>query len=99
MGVTAGRGIRFKITFKDVDDNVVDPTADTVKFSLIDSDGTTKLDEVPGTKETTGIYHYDYNIPDTGPYGRWLTVWIAQSSVLKWYEEKEFVVDQPKKGS
>ena len=50
----------------------VDPTAITI--TVIDPDGTTKVDDSAMTKSATGIYYYDYHTgasSDAMATGRW----------------------------
>ncbi|MFC1714861.1 hypothetical protein ACFL6S_14430 [Candidatus Poribacteria bacterium] len=67
-------GDSIKLTCTYLDDNGVatDPTSPTI--SVWDPEGTKLVDSVTPTNSGTGVYYYNYRIPEAGPEG----VWIAE---------------------
>jgi len=64
-----GETPRLEATITDSDDASANPTTTTIK--IIDSGGTTKVDDVAMENEDTGSYYYDYDIPSDGDTGLW----------------------------
>lgn len=90
MAYFADSTVRFKATFKDIEGNIA--TVTSARVTIIDSDGSTQVDDAVGTKEATGIYYYDYDIPSDGPAGNWLAYWEGTVGSFKAKQETEFNV-------
>jgi len=68
--IEAGETIRIKGTFKDINGTLTDPSNATC--TIKDSTDTIKVDAESMTKESTGVWYYDYTVPADGPTGTWL---------------------------
>jgi len=54
----SGGAIRIKATYRDFDNNLMDPT--NPKFVISDSNGKKIAECSPLVKESMGVYHFDY---------------------------------------
>lgn len=90
MAYFADTTVRFKATFKDIEGNVA--TVSSARITLIDANDSTPVEDASGTKEATGIYYYDYDIPSDGPAGNWLALWEGTVGSFKAKQETEFNV-------
>ena len=63
-----------------------DPSATFPKITIIDPDGTTKVDAASMTKKATGKYEYEYEIPSGGE-GQWTGYVDTQNAT---YPNKEY---------
>lgn len=59
-----GDTVRLKASFYNYLGALADPTG--VKITIYDGQRTVLVDAVAATKETTGIYYYDYLVPVSG---------------------------------
>ena len=62
-----GETFEQKAHVTDADDADIDPS--TIKITIEDSAGTKKVTEQAMTKDDTGYYHYDYEIPSDAELG------------------------------
>jgi len=72
MSLYPGDTTTQTITYK-VDDVLTDP--DTVKISIKDPLGLTIVTLVSATKDSTGVYHYDYTFADDAITGDYTFIW------------------------
>lgn len=66
----AGTAIRINIEVKDYNGGYMDPA--TLKISIIDPAGTTKINEATPIKDDTGKYHYNYQSAESDVKGNYL---------------------------
>ncbi len=59
----SGSTIRIQVTFKDFNDNLIDPSS--TKLVIYDKTGKEISDYSPLVKDSLGIYHFDYTTPIT----------------------------------
>ena len=64
-----GDSIKLTYTYRDDDGVATDPTSPAV--NVWDPEGTKVVDTVTPTKSATGVYYYNYHIPEAGPEGVW----------------------------
>lgn len=69
--VERGHAGRFQVIFEHVNDGLIDPTTPTLKTY----EGSTLKDTLTPTKDSTGIYYFDYSIPATAGTGPWIAEW------------------------
>ena len=63
----------------DIDDALVDPTS--VKVTLVDKDGTKKIDDLSMSKSDTGVYDYYYTLASDAAEGWWNgEVWVVDGA-------------------
>lgn len=65
MNAIVGDTIRIPVTFYDLDVALADPTTVTVSFydiNKVQIGAAATLDA--GNKDSVGVYHYDYTVPD-----------------------------------
>lgn len=67
-----GDSIKLNCTYRNGDGVIADPTSSTV--NIWSPEGTKIIDSATPTKSGTGIYYYNYRIPETGPSGIWRAV-------------------------
>lgn len=84
-----GETFRQKAHVTDADGTDTDPT--TIKITIEDSTGTKKITTTDMTKDSTGYYHYDYDIPSDAELGQWITEVIADKT-QKAIEHDMFIV-------
>jgi len=84
-----GETFRQKVDVTNVDDNATDPN--TITISIKDSAGVTKVTAATMTKDSIGVYHYDYDIPDDGATGEWTTE-VKAEKTQKAIEQDRFLV-------
>lgn len=72
MSLYPGDTTTQTITYK-VDDVLTDP--DTVKISIKDPLGLTIVTLASATKDSTGVYHYDYTFTDDAITGDYTFIW------------------------
>jgi len=76
MPIYQGDRITIKVTWKDKDGTLINPTAHVIK--IYDSAGTErKSDTTPDRNPSTGVFEEDYDIPDDAPTGEWRCDWEA----------------------
>jgi len=62
-----------------INDTLVDPTS--VKVTLVDKDGTKKIDDLSMSKSDTGIYDYYYTLASDAAEGWWNgEVWVVDGA-------------------
>lgn len=64
-----GDSIKLTCTYLDDDGVATDP--DSPAVNVWDPEGTKTVDAVTPTKSGTGVYYYNYRIPEAGPEGAW----------------------------
>jgi hypothetical protein len=76
--------IRLKGTFRDFSGDLVDPTV--LAFKIFDATGTAILTKAIGdlTRESLGVYHYDWQPTATGDYIYEFSGTLAGSAMLAW---------------
>lgn len=84
-----GETIKQNVELRDVDGVLVDPTS--IVITIIDPEGTTKVDAQDMTKDETGKYYYDYLIATDAVTGRWETEVKAVKGFTQ-IEQDEFTV-------
>jgi|Deesub1362B_J571_1020462.scaffolds.fasta_scaffold00148_33 uncharacterized protein YfaS (alpha-2-macroglobulin family) len=73
----------------DEDDNLVDP--DSATYKIVDSAGNT-VDDGNMTKQATGVYRAEYDIPSEANQGEWYSECTAVLGSKTTIEKKRFVV-------
>ena len=89
-----GDTVRFKNTWTDYNGNALDPDSQEVK--IYDGAGnlvTTKT-EADLTKESDGVYFFDYELPETATSGTWRIVWKGTKSGNDFIVSKYFSVSE-----
>ena len=61
--------VRVRAEVKGDDDTLVTPTS--IKATIVDSAGATKVDEQAMTEDVTGVYDYFYNTTTSSEKGWW----------------------------
>lgn len=64
-----GDSINLTCTYLDDNGAATDPTSPTV--NIWDPEGTKTVDAVTPTQSGTGVYYYNYRVPEAGPEGVW----------------------------
>ena len=68
-----GDTIRFTASIVDLDEEVTDP--EVVTISVFTQSGEELLDNVAATKDSTGVYHYDWKITGVTDKSNLIVVW------------------------
>lgn len=84
-----GETFQQKAHVTDIDDADVDPS--TIKITIEDSAGVKKVTEQAMAKDSTGYYHYDYDIPSDAELGQWITEVVADKTQIA-IEHDAFIV-------
>lgn len=85
MPLYSGDTKTLSITYK-VDDVLTDP--DTTKISVKDPLGSTIVTLASATKDSTGVYHYDYTFASDAITGDYTFIWsITVSGVVSTYSQ------------
>ena len=65
---------RTQVVFQSGSTNI-DPSSNMAYLDVIDSEGTTIISSVSGTRTDTGTYHYYISTQSTDPLGLYLVEW------------------------
>ena len=91
-----GETIRINNIYTDIDDDLYDPSSIELRIytpsGTLISTVTYAATEI--IKDSTGTYHYDYDIPDDAIVGWWITKWIATGSFTD-VSKNQFKVADP----
>jgi len=85
-----GESMREEARFYDFTDILTDP--DIVVISIINPSGTILINQEDMTSDETGIYIYNYSIPDDAPIGLWKVIVKGTSGVLNTINNDSFRV-------
>lgn len=85
-----GETFRQKVHATDV--NSVDTDPNTIKITIKDSIGTKKITEAAMVKDSTGYYHYNYDIPSDAETGEWVTEVNAEKTQIAIEHDRFFVL-------
>ena len=84
-----GESVRQNVEVTDVDRALIDPN--TIVITIHDAEGTAKIDEQTMAKDSTGKYHYDYQLATDAVVGKWTTEIKAIKGFIQ-IEQDEFTV-------
>ena len=89
-----GEVVRLQATYTSTDDNLYDP--DTIAIRIYDPTGALRLDGV-GTKQSIGIYNYDYDLPSDAEVGWWSYKYTGVSGTNTDVQKGQFKVRSPER--
>lgn len=84
-----GETVRQTVEVTDVNGALVDPN--TIVITIIDTEGTIKINEQSMSKDVTGKYHYNYLLAGDALVGKWTTEIKAEKGFIA-IEQDEFTI-------
>ncbi len=83
-------GVRFKATYKDINDNLANPNNPQIIIER--PDGSTEITDTPSGPISTGKYEYDFTFDQTHPTGNYQIQWYGELGGLPMTEIDEIYV-------
>ena len=90
--IALGETVQIECTITDFNGNLVDPDSHEIK--IYDPSGTLILTFDSPTQKSTGVYTFEFTIPEDGQVGLWKVVWKVVTGSYVGIEEKKFYVEK-----